>query len=576
MERISQDPAFARAERLRRFLRHAVARTLAGEADSLKESLLGREVFDRGASFDPKADPIVRIDARRLRRKLAEYYAGPGSGEAVRILFHAGTYVPTFQRSFEGREPGSPSDWTSELVVAVMPFRNLSLSVETEFFSEGLSEALLNAAAREPNFRVIARNSAFQWAEEMLDPAILRSRYAVRRIVTGSVQTHESECKIVARLIDTRDAAVCWSREFRGDFGGWFDLQEAVCRETLHALRGRPAVLREKLPARLRVSAAGRDRTAYQLFLRGRHEMAKGNPERYGEVVRLLGEAVERDPDLAPAWAGLAHVHVVLGLTLGRSPLEMTRKAREYAGRALALNPDEPDARVTAGLLQLFGDFDFTGALQAFTQVLDVHGEHVGARINRALYCLAARGDLEEAEGEVQGILEIDPLNMQAHVALGQILYFEHRFDEAVESFESVGKFSPEFAVARFYAMLALLAKRDWIRALEAFDLQASLIPYPCIHEWAEAIRAFAGGDRALALGIVDRMEAESLDDPRAASVFVDACARIGDVDRAIAGLERMFDTRHFRLLHIRVDPTYDSLHGDSRFEKLARKVMAG
>ncbi|HWE53687.1 MAG TPA: hypothetical protein VG273_28110 [Bryobacteraceae bacterium] len=548
VERICGDPAFARAARLCRFLRHAVNRTLAGEADSLKESLLGREVFDRGPHFDPKADPIVRIDARRLRRKLADYYGAAGASDRIRISFHTGAYVPSFERT-----SGAPEAASGELVVAVLPFRNLSMSVETEFFSEGLTEALLNAAAREPNTKVIARHSAFQWSEAGLDPEALRSRFGVQKIAGGTVQTTETECRIAVHLIDTCDSSVVWSKEFRGNFGRWFDLQELVCAQTVEALRDKPAEPSRKQAGR-RIAPAG-DRAAYQLYLRGRHELAKGNPENYGEVLRLFAEAVARDPHLAPAWAGLAQVHGTLGLVLGHSPSEMVAKAHEYAGRALALNPREPDARVTLGLLQLFGNFDFSGALQAFTDVLDDHGEHVGARINRALYCLAGRGDLEEAEAEVRGVLEIDPLNMLAQVVLGQVLYFQHRFDEALESFQSVGEFAPEFGTARFYAMLVLLAGRDWAAGLEAFDVQARLIPYPCIHEWAQAIRALAAGDRLEALRIVDRMEPEALNDPRAISVFVDACARLDEADRAIMGLDRMFETRHFRLLHIRVDP---------------------
>jgi TolB-like protein/Tfp pilus assembly protein PilF len=562
VERISRDPAFARADRLRRFLRHAVARTLAGEADSLKEILLGREVFDRGPDFDPKADPIVRIDARRLRRKLSEYYEGAGSGDAIRILFNIGTYVPAFRRAAEA-QPAS-----KDLVVAVLPFRNLSVSLETEFFSEGLSETLLNAVAREANTRVIARNSAFQWGDESLDPATLRSKFAIQKIVKGNVQTFEEDCRIISQVIDTEHSTVGWSKEFRGDFKSWFDLQEEVCRYTLQALRGNPVERRRTAPVKA-------DRTAYQLFLRARHEMAAGNPQRYGEGLKLFAAAVEHDSQLAPAWAGLAHVHAALALA-GHSPMEMMQKAREYSLKALALNPDEPDGLVTLGLLRLFGEFNFTAALQAFTRVLDLYGEHVGARINRGLYCLAAKGDLEEAEAELRSIIEIDPLNIQAHVALGQILYFDHRFDEAIESFESVSRFSPEYAVAHFYTMLALLAKGDFVRALEAFEVQARLIPYPCIHEWAEAIRALVAGNQAAAIAIIDKMEAESAGNPLAASVIVDACVRAGEADRAIAWLELMFQARHFRLLHIQVDPAYDSLRGNARFQALARKVVAG
>ena len=161
LARILASRAFARAERLRRFLRFTVEKTLDGEGDRLKEYLLGVEVFDRKASYDPRLEPIVRTEARRLRAKLRAYYQDEGHDDSVWIEFPTGGYAPVFQVR---RERGVPAAAAGRPVlrgaerptIAVLPFVNLSADPDNEYFSDGLTEELIHTLTQVEGVGVVA------------------------------------------------------------------------------------------------------------------------------------------------------------------------------------------------------------------------------------------------------------------------------------------------------------------------------------------------------------------------------------------------------------------------------------
>src|ERR1700692_3156932 len=148
---------FARSERMGRFLRLAIERMLAGKADELKEYLIGVEVFDRKPSYDPRVDPIVRVEARRLRSKLESYYAGEGAADELIIEFRKGTYAPVF---LEKSEPPATAEAPRAGAIAVLPFSNLSSEPDTEYFSDGLTEELIHGLTKLDGFMVVAWSSA--------------------------------------------------------------------------------------------------------------------------------------------------------------------------------------------------------------------------------------------------------------------------------------------------------------------------------------------------------------------------------------------------------------------------------
>ncbi len=232
--------------------------------------------------------------------------------------------------------------------------------------------------------------------------------------------------------------------------------------------------------------------------------------------------------------------------------------------------PISPDALVVIGRIQALENFDISAALATFTRILDTHSEHGRARLHRALYCLAARGDLEEAEGEVESVLETDPLLLEAQFTLGQILYFERRYDEAIQIFRTLTELAPTFAVAYFALAMACLASGRIGDLVSAHAQQLRHIPYPLVEEWGEALRLHLSGAPREALAILDRMEAAG---EAAPTVVADACTRLGRLDRAVHWLERAWDVRNFRMLHLAVDPAFDALRGIESFQRLVSRL---
>ena len=174
LERILASKPFINSERLRRFLRIAVERALAGETETLKEYAIGRDVFDRDDQYDPRVDSIVRVEARRLRSKLQLYYGKQGAGDPVRIVIQRGSYVPAFRRAEPPAMAGAPAAAAANLdldrrAVAVLPFFNLSGEPDQEYFGDGITDEIINKLAGIPGLKVIAVERIEQAIDKVRD-----------------------------------------------------------------------------------------------------------------------------------------------------------------------------------------------------------------------------------------------------------------------------------------------------------------------------------------------------------------------------------------------------------------------
>ena len=221
LERILHSRTFQNSTRLRQFLKFLVEKTIANESHLLKETILGIEVFRRGADFDPKADPIVRVDARRLRAKLALYYQSEGATDSIRIVLQAGSYVPSFQTRAEERAAGEMRS------IAVARFASLSPHPDDAYFSEGLTEEVLNALAQTRDVLVIAEKPAWHSSAD--------------QVVRGSVRRDGGRLRITVRLIAARDGAVAWSEQYDAEASDIFSTQENISRRIAIAIGTRIA-----------------------------------------------------------------------------------------------------------------------------------------------------------------------------------------------------------------------------------------------------------------------------------------------------------------------------------------------
>jgi len=215
IDRILGSRFFARSERLCRFVRFAAKHALCQGAERLKEYLVGVEVFDRGPAYDPRIDPIVRVEARRLRAKLKAYYASAGRDDQLRIEFPKGSYSPVFRFRPARQIKLEPA---GDAAIAVLPFENLTNSAPTQSFGEGLAEELVHHLAQVPGLQVVA------------DHGGARHRGAAKWNLRGSIREAHDSLRIIVQLIETSSGAYIWSETYKPAIGDILSAQERIAR----------------------------------------------------------------------------------------------------------------------------------------------------------------------------------------------------------------------------------------------------------------------------------------------------------------------------------------------------------
>jgi serine/threonine-protein kinase len=244
LERIVLSAEMRRSKKLCQFLRFTVEEVLKGHGSELKEYAIGVGVFRRGREFDTGADPIVRVQARRLRSKLQQYYQAEGRDEPVRIEYPVGSYSPVFvqptPQPAPAQFPGPPIQvriGTAPMLIAVLPF--IGVGAEgSETFSEGLTDELIHALSSCDGIRVIARSSAFQFKGRPEDVRRIGESLGVRALVSGSVRIEGSHLRVLAQLIDAGTGMNLQSSAYDRDLGGVLAIQQEISHEMaviLHA-----------------------------------------------------------------------------------------------------------------------------------------------------------------------------------------------------------------------------------------------------------------------------------------------------------------------------------------------------
>jgi Predicted integral membrane protein len=220
-EKMLASDLFSRSERMSRFLRFTVEQSLAGNAANLKEYLIGVEVFDKPETLDPRLDPIVRVEAGRLRAKLREYYDTEGREDPILIHFPPRSYVPSFERrNIPALEPlprvnvRKASDPGSPPAIAVLPFTDMSRSRDQEYFCDGLTEEIICTLSKLNPLRVVSRTSSFQFKGKADDIRHIGEQLNVNTVLEGSVRRDEKKVRITVQLVDTSDGYHVWSETF--------------------------------------------------------------------------------------------------------------------------------------------------------------------------------------------------------------------------------------------------------------------------------------------------------------------------------------------------------------------------
>jgi adenylate cyclase len=345
LERILQSAEFRGSDKQRKFLSFIVDETLEDRASQLKGYTIALAVYGRKEGFDPQVDPIVRVEAGRLRRALEHYYLTAGKNDPVRINIPKGSYVPTFQIKPSGAKTLTSGEedraLPTEPSVAVMPLVNLTGEKEQDYFVDGLTEELTTELARYQDFQVIASQSTMRFKDQKTDPKEVGRDLGVRFLLEGSARKDSKTVKATIRLLDTSTGVQVWAENYKRALtaADLIAMQEEIAHRVVGTVADQYGLISRRLSKESRKKPPV-DLMAYDGILRFYHYETVLTPEAFQEALEALERAIGLDPEYGLACAMLGHLYAdnyALGFSEIEAPLE---KAMTFAQKGVALAPE--------------------------------------------------------------------------------------------------------------------------------------------------------------------------------------------------------------------------------------------
>jgi TolB-like protein/Tfp pilus assembly protein PilF len=495
--------------------------------------------------------------------ELAEIIAAPASKRwpagvlalaGMTALLAGAWYVGRQSVSAPGADSTANAAGISSASIAVLPFVNMSPDPEQEYFSDGISEELLNLLAKIPELQVAARTSSFSFKGQALEIPEIAARLNVAHVLEGSVRKSGNEVRITAQLIRADDGFHLWSETWDRSLDNIFQIQDEIASDVVEQLK---VTLLGEEP-----TVEATDPEAYALFLQARQTGRQVTAEGYERSNALYERALEIEPEYAAAWTGLANNYTVQAGNLGvRSLDEGYRLAREAAKRALAIDPDYAPAYATLSRIASDYDKDLAGAARHMERALELDPQNLEL-LRQASFLAQYLGRVEEAIAIQEYIVAHDPVNAGARTTLGFRYWDAGRTDEAIASFGSALNLSPRQGFTHFGLEGALLQKGEPEEALRAIEQEPS-------EEWRlvgrvmayHALGQAAESDAALA----ELLEIER-ETPGWAYNIAEVSAFRGEADRAFEWLHRAVQYNDPGLTGIPTDPMLANIRGDPRW----------
>ncbi len=435
--------------------------------------------------------------------------------------------------------------------IAVLPFVNLSDDASNEYFSDGISEELLNLLSKIPQLRVISRSSAFSYKGKHVDLPTIAAQLNVAHVLEGSVRKAGNQVRISAQLIEARTDTHLWSETYERTLGDIFATQDEIAARVVEQLK---VTLLGDAP-----TVQATDPEAYALILQARYMWRQFTPDAYEKSIALSEQALTIDPDYAPAWAGLAHGYT-RQTGQGLRPIEDGYTlAREAASQALALDPAYGTAHQQLGWIAKNYDRDLAAAARHYEQAFAMKPADTDIISNAASMAITL-GRLDQAIALAEYAVTRDPVSPSANYYLGITYSDAGRLDEAIASFRTTLTLSLGYIGAQYSIGKALLLKGEPESALAAMQQEADegwrLIGLVMAHH---ALGQAAASDAALA-ELIAKYEQD------AAYNIAYLMAFRGETDRAFDWLNKAVAYNDPGLSEIAIDPLFANIQFDPRW----------
>lgn len=598
LERLLESRAFRAAHGQRRFLKYVVEETLAGRGQQIKEFTVGVEAFERGESFDPRVDPIIRTEARKLRARLAKYYEEEGKSDPIRIELPKGSYVPVFHENRAVEEshlasapiaPIAPPPIQRDIrvpaaiallvitgialwlaasgkpvaaqanSVAVMPIVNASGDPGQNPVAGGVTASLIQILERESDVRVIGHTSVSRFTPAQYKITELKQNLGASSILTGSIEKLGGTLRLRVRLADQPDRAPIWSGSYLFEGNAREAIENEIAAEIVQVLRrGKPSA---PTTPRKRVTPA-----AWSAYLEGLHYQGKLDAAR---AMERFEAATKSDPSFARAYAGLATMWVLSAHLSALPQEEAHAKIRNFAKRALQLDDTLGDPHFSLAVCAQY-EYDWPGAEREFREGLALSPSSSFGHLWYAKF-LALTGRHREVLAHRTIGVELDPLSPYAVQAVAGYWSVMGEYRQAIIGFQNALALDPQFGLARQGLGIAYLLDGQADKAIAELEAASALqrgFRTKSLLGYAYGI----AGKTKEARAILEEFQIRERQGSFPALAIAHVYLGLGDKDHAFAWLEKAVDQRDLGAA-LQWDSLYAPLRSDPRYSQLLRRM---
>lgn len=466
---------------------------------------------------------------------------------------------------YQKKESNPVGNSALEKSIAVLPFVNMSGDQEQEYFSDGLSEELLNLLSKIPDLKVISRTSSFSFKGKNQDVRKIGETLGVANILEGSVRKSGNTIRITAQLIETRHGTHLWSGTYDRSIEDIFKVQDEISTAVVQQLK-------IKLLSATKTAVTDNPE-AYSFYLKGKYEWGKRTREGFLKSIDYFNQAIQEDPQYSLAYAGMADSYTLLCGYHILSPEASIPKAKTAAMKAMELNPTLAEAHEATGHIEFLADVNWKKAEDNYEKAIQLNPSFATARQRYALM-LATQGRFPEALEEIKKAQEFDPLSKIITTDFGLIHLLMGNTEKAIENCKEVLDIDSAFSVALFVQGLAYeqsgktdLAVTNFLRSVKASNNNP-------ISKSALGHSLAKSGNQTEALKILQELETSSqFVSPYCLAVIY---AGLGKADEVFKLLNKAVDSKSVWMIHLHIsaDPRFKEFKSDKRFTELLERIQ--
>lgn len=463
----------------------------------------------------------------------------------------------------------------SEKTIAVLPFVNMSSNPDNEYFSDGISEEILNALTHIEGLQVTARTSSFFFKGKNQDVREVGAKLGVSHILEGSVRTAGKRVRITAQLINTADGYHVWSEVYDSDLEDIFQVQDEISLKILNKLKEN---FSESPKKEAIVKAPTENLDAYNCYLKGKYHWNKSNPEDIAKAIKSFNEAIDLDPKFAAPYCDLSYCYTFLGSAGLMQLTEAYPKARDLTLKAIELDPENAEAHLSLASIKFFHNWDFDGAEKSLNKA-----ESLG--LNSSLlnqvhgWFLIALGDFDKAIQKMQQALILDPLSLPLRGNLADAFAFAGKFEEALEQYDKAIEMDPTFRRGFEGKGMVYLACEEYDKAIENLEQYQKMIGHP-LKGVSSLGHAYAmAGQKEKAYACLEKLKQREKEEPDKL-FYMDYAflyAGLKEHDKAFFYLNKTYEHRIgmacLGMIFCIRYPMLNQLRSDLRFKELTNKM---